>query len=73
VDSGLITYLKKVKEVFHIPVAVGFGISKKEHLEALTGHADIAVVGSAIIDVINNSAKQDMTKNISEFLQNMVK
>ncbi|HSW98066.1 MAG TPA: tryptophan synthase subunit alpha [Candidatus Saccharimonadales bacterium] len=71
-DSGLTAYLRKAQEVFSIPIAVGFGISKKEHIKAVSGHADIAVVGSAIIDVINTSSKQDMTKHISEFLQNMV-
>ncbi len=73
VTSHGLQYLERVKKVFNIPVAVGFGISKKEHIDALKDHADIAVIGSALIDVINKSSKQDMTKNISEFLQNMVK
>lgn len=46
----LSTYLKKIRNHFSIPIAVGFGISKKEHLHALTTHADIAVIGSALID-----------------------
>jgi len=51
-DPNLQSYLRKVKKYFSVPIAVGFGISKKEHLVALTGHADIAVVGSAVIDVV---------------------
>lgn len=68
-----LTYLEKVKQIFDIPVAVGFGISKKEQIDALIGHADIAIVGSAIIDIITNSKRENMHKNISEFLRNMVK
>jgi tryptophan synthase alpha subunit len=70
-DSGLIAYLEKVKNIFAIPVAVGFGISKKEHIQSLISHADIAVVGSAIIDVINNSEKKDITKNVANFLSDL--
>lgn len=72
-DKKITDYLGNVKKSFTIPIAVGFGISTKEQLQLLQGHADIAVVGSAIIDIINNSSKEFMYKDISEFLQNMVK
>jgi tryptophan synthase alpha subunit len=49
-DPQLSSYLKKIQSHFSIPIAVGFGISKKEHLHALSPHADIAVIGSALID-----------------------
>ena len=55
-------YLKRVRKHFTIPLAVGFGISKREHIEALRDHADIAVIGSALID----------EKNVSEFLERMI-
>lgn len=48
-DAGTIPFLKKVKKHIHVPLAVGFGISKKEHISSLISHADIAVVGSAVI------------------------
>lgn len=69
--EGLASYLKKVKEYFDIPVAVGFGISKREHIQALQGHADIAVIGSAIIDVVTDSKKDEIEKNIAKFLQDL--
>ena len=49
-DPSLSSYLKKIRTYFSIPIAVGFGISKKEHVQALSNHADIAVIGSALID-----------------------
>lgn len=64
-----LTYLKIVKKYFSIPIAVGFGISKKEHLKILTDYADIAVIGSAIIKVINESTKENMLSNIKNFLR----
>jgi tryptophan synthase alpha chain len=39
-----------------LPVAAGFGISRPEHMKALRGNADAAVVGSAIVDAIDRGA-----------------
>lgn len=69
-DKKLITFLKRVRKYFSIPIAVGFGISKKEHLKALSDHADIAIIGSALIDIINKS--DNIEKNVSEFLERMI-
>lgn len=54
-DPKLISHLKKVRKVFKVPIAVGFGISRKEHIQAIAPYADIAIVGSAIIDIINKA------------------
>ena len=70
-SQELASYLKRVKKYFHIPIAVGFGISKKEYIQALTGYADIAVIGSKIIDIINRSAKNDIYTNVKTFLQTL--
>lgn len=56
-SKELTEHLSRVRKYFTIPIAVGFGISKKEHLETLKGHADIAVLGSAIIDIIDKGYK----------------
>lgn len=70
-NPTVIPYLKKVRKFFSIPIAVGFGISKKEHLQQLSPYADIAVVGSAIIDVINKSNPKNLEKNIANFLNQL--
>lgn len=43
-------YLNTIGEFFDLPLAVGFGISKKEDIERIYENADMAIVGSAIID-----------------------
>ena len=50
--DGMPALLKEVKKRTSLPVAAGFGISRQEHMKALRGHADAAVVGSAIVDEI---------------------
>ncbi|HEX9364717.1 MAG TPA: tryptophan synthase subunit alpha [Candidatus Dormibacteraeota bacterium] len=51
--AGLPEVLAQVKKHTSLPVAAGFGISRQEHMRALRGHADAAVVGSAIVDEID--------------------
>lgn len=51
------SYLKKVKAEFKLPLAVGFGISTKEQVAAVCKIADIAIVGSAMIDQIRKQKK----------------
>ena len=50
--EGMPSLLAEVKKRTSLPVAAGFGISRQGHLKALRGHADAAVVGSAIVDEI---------------------
>lgn len=70
-NSDLASYLKTVRTYFKIPLAVGFGISTPEHVQALRGNADIAIVGSAIIDIINKSKKDSMLKNVRDFIKSL--
>jgi tryptophan synthase alpha chain len=48
--------VRRVRRVSKLPVAVGFGISTPEQFAAVGGYADAAVVGSALMQVIENSA-----------------
>lgn len=48
--ADLSGYLARVREVARAPVVAGFGIRQPEHMAALAGHVDGAIVGSALID-----------------------
>jgi len=50
--AGLPAMAARVREVTRLPLAVGFGLSRPEHLRAVSGVADAAVVGSALVSVI---------------------
>ena len=45
------------KGLTNLPVAVGFGIRTPEQANAIASVADGAVVGSALVDVIGETAK----------------
>ena len=38
-----------LRKVTDLPIAAGFGISTAEHVQAVTRHADAAIVGSALV------------------------
>jgi tryptophan synthase alpha chain len=50
---GMKELFGEVRRHTQLPVAAGFGISRAEHMKALRGLADAAVVGSAIVDAID--------------------
>ena len=54
--SGMKDLLGEVRKHTDLPVAAGFGISRPEHMRSLRGHADAAVVGSAIVAEIERGA-----------------
>jgi tryptophan synthase alpha subunit len=70
-DPKIQSYLKKIKKYFSVPIAVGFGISKREHMRVLKDNADIAVVGSAIIDVINKSRNSEVEQRVGDFIDSL--
>lgn len=51
--SGLERLLARVRSATDLPVAAGFGISRPEHIRELLGHADAAVVASALLDRVH--------------------
>ncbi|MEK6372847.1 MAG: tryptophan synthase subunit alpha [Acidobacteriota bacterium] len=51
-DPALLTRLDQVRALVTRPLAVGFGISRPEHYEALRGRCAAIVVGSAIVRAI---------------------
>jgi tryptophan synthase alpha chain len=51
--GGMRELIQEVKGQTELPVAAGFGISRPEHMKALRGSADAAVVGSAIVAEID--------------------
>jgi len=57
---GLGEFVAHVKARTELPVAVGFGISKAEHVTEVLSVADGAVVGSGIVDVIAGGNEDGM-------------
>jgi tryptophan synthase alpha chain len=52
-DHTLDQYLARCRQSTNLPLAVGFGISSREDVALLTGKADMAVIGTATIKLVN--------------------
>jgi len=51
-DSEFYAYLDRCRQATNLPLAVGFGISDKNDVDQLSGRADIAVIGTQTIKLV---------------------
>jgi tryptophan synthase alpha chain len=68
-DAALL--VKRLRRVTKLPIAVGFGISTPEQFRAATEFADAAVVGSAIVKIIEESSPERAPQAVAEFIRNL--
>ncbi len=66
----IVQNLKKIKSSINLPLGVGFGISKKEHIELLSPYADAVIIGSAIVKLIEK--EKAPWKPIRTFLKSLM-
>jgi tryptophan synthase alpha chain len=64
-NSGLL-FLDTIRQYTSLPIAAGFGISSPHHIQQLKGKADIAVIGSHIINVYDNHGIEAVAEFISQ-------
>jgi tryptophan synthase alpha chain len=65
-------FVGRVRNCTPIPLAVGFGISRREHIEALAGVADGAVIGSATMDLINSLQPGERAAAVREYVETLL-
>ncbi|MBI4300270.1 MAG: tryptophan synthase subunit alpha [Chloroflexi bacterium] len=70
-SADLPDFLARVRRHTSLPLAIGFGISSRQHVEAVGRYADAAVVGSALIDVIERSPREEMARNAQAFVEEL--
>ena len=67
-DPSLLTRLDEVRGKLRHPIAVGFGISKREHYEMLRDRCDAIVVGSAIVRAIDEGGAEKAAAVVAAIL-----
>ncbi len=56
VASGAADMVRRIRAQTALPIALGFGISRPEHVAEVSAYADAAVVGSALVALIAEAA-----------------
>ena len=59
----------RLRKLTHLPIAVGFGISSSEHVQAVAKFADAAVVGSALVALIEKTGPGHAAAAVGEFVR----
>jgi tryptophan synthase alpha chain len=68
--DGAQQMVERIRRVCDLPVALGFGISKPEHVRDVGRWADAAVVGSALVSVIADAGTSpDLTARVEEYVR----
>jgi len=65
-------FLSSLKKQVNLPLSIGFGISKPEHVNFIKNYADIIVIGSKVIDVMNETPANKKQDEVKKFLKEIL-
>jgi tryptophan synthase alpha chain len=69
--QSFIARIRKQTAGTHIPIVVGFGLSKPEHIATVTSYAEGAVVGSALVNLIAQQEEQQQVEAVRQYIQSL--
>ena len=70
IADGAQEMVERIRRVSDLPVALGFGISKPDHVREVGRWADAAVVGSALVSVIADAGtSDDLISRVEEYVR----
>lgn len=69
--AELPAFVGRVRRATSLPLAVGFGISRREHVELVGGLADAVVVGSAILAAIDAADAEHRAARVQEYVEDV--
>jgi tryptophan synthase alpha chain len=61
----------RIRRWTRLPIAVGFGISNAEHVAQVASFADAAVIGSAIVELIERSTPEKSPGAVARFIKGL--
>lgn len=68
---GLSEFVARVRRHTSLPLAVGFGVSTRAHMEAIGRMAEAAVIGSALIDLIERLPPHERASSLEAYLRSL--
>jgi tryptophan synthase alpha chain len=70
--SPLRAHVASLRELTNKPLAVGFGVSRPEHVREVAPIADGIIVGSALIDAYAGRERGDAAENVRAFVRPLI-
>jgi tryptophan synthase len=67
VDSDLPALVARIKNITQVPLAVGFGVSNREHFVHVGSIAEGVVIGSRLIKLLKSTPLESIGKAVEEF------
>ena len=71
VSPDALRLVERVRAHTLLPIALGFGLSRPEHIDAVGQWADAAVIGSALVDVIDDAPEGEVVARTARFLSGL--
>lgn len=71
VSEELPAFIARVREHASLPLAVGFGISAREHVEEVGRIADAAIVGSAVVQAIRDAPRERRHEAVRSLMERL--
>ena len=70
VAGGAEALVRRIRVHTSLPIALGFGISRPEHVAEVCAYADAAVVGSALVSVIAEAGRSpNVVERVEEYVR----
>ncbi len=70
VAAGAAALVRRIRAQSSLPIALGFGIARPEHVAEVAAYADAAVVGSALVSVIAEHGHSDaLIAKVEEYVR----
>ena len=66
--SGVARLVRRIRRHTDLPVLVGFGVSKAQHVQEIGLFADGVIVGSALLDAIDRASREKAVQAAVDFL-----
>ena len=63
--------IERLRRYTTLPIALGFGVSNAAHVAALGEFADAAVIGSAIVGIVEKSAPREAAAAVARFIEGL--
>jgi len=70
-NSDAAALVSRIRRWTSLPVAVGFGVSNREHVAQVAEFADAAIIGSAIVELIERSSAELAPGEVARFIKGL--